>query len=188
MESGLSSRSRRFESRIFRSLTRHDAGILNRLTRQPAPWSQSSPTASPRTSMRRWCDNTAAGPEPENDGGCVSPTSSSRPTVPILRGSFEDKPVSHKWNLWSNIDAREGAQAVKRAGVRPVQIRHLPHRQRRHVMSRPSAVDRTIGKVLSPKPEIRTAINGIYSLCSVDKARWLVRWEPQSSWRDSESA
>jgi nucleoside-diphosphate-sugar epimerase len=29
--------------------------------------------------------------------------------------SFEDDPASRKWNLWSYIDARDGAQAVVRA-------------------------------------------------------------------------
>ena len=29
--------------------------------------------------------------------------------------SFEDDPASRKWNLWSYIDSRDGAQAVVRA-------------------------------------------------------------------------
>ena len=62
------------------------------------------------------------------------------PTLYAACSAFEDDPASRKWNLWSYIDARHGAQAVVRALAheRPgFDIFNManPHA----VMSRPSA-------------------------------------------------
>jgi hypothetical protein len=131
--------------------------------------------------MRRWRANNAAGPEPQNDGAALL----QRRRAVRLFPSFEDKPVSRKWNLWSYIDAPVGAQAVKRAlaydqcGFDIFLIANADT-----VMSRPST---ELMARFFPETEIRAAIKGTHSLCSIDNPG-LLRCEPQNSWRNSESA
>ena len=96
--------------------------------------------------------------------------------------SFENDPASRKWNLWSYIDARDGAQVVVRAleydkpGFDNFVIANADT-----VMSRPST---ELIAELFPGTEFRAPVEGTQSLCSIDKARRLLGWEPQHSWRD----
>ncbi len=100
--------------------------------------------------------------------------------------SFEDDPASRKWNLWSYIDSRDGAQAVVRAleydqpGFDNFIIANPDT-----VMSRPST---ELMAEFFPKTEIRSPIEGTSSLCSIEKARRLLGWEPRHTWRDHASA
>jgi len=100
--------------------------------------------------------------------------------------SFENDPVSRKWNLWSYIDARDGAQVVVRAleydksGFDNFVIANADS-----VMSRPSS---ELMAEFFPGTEFRAPVEGTQSLCSIDKARRLLGWEPQHSWRDHASA
>jgi nucleoside-diphosphate-sugar epimerase len=52
-------------------------------------------------------------------------------------------------------------------------------------MSRPST---ELMAEFFPGTEFRTPVDGTQSLCSIDKARRLLGWEPQHSWRDHASA
>ena len=53
------------------------------------------------------------------------------------------------------------------------------------VMSRPST---DLMTEYFPKTQIRTPLEGTQALCSTDKARRLLGWEPQHTWRDHLSA
>jgi nucleoside-diphosphate-sugar epimerase len=99
--------------------------------------------------------------------------------------SFEDDPSSRKWNLWSYIDARDGARAVVRAlrydkpGFDNFVIANADT-----VMSRPST---ELMAEFFPRTEFRSPVDGTQSLCSIEKARQILGWEPQHSWRDHHS-
>jgi len=100
--------------------------------------------------------------------------------------SFEDDPSSRKWNLWSYIDTRDGARAVVRAlryekpGFDNFVIANADT-----VMSRPST---ELMAEFFPRTEFRSPVDGTQSLCSIEKARQLLGWEPEHSWRDHHSA
>jgi nucleoside-diphosphate-sugar epimerase len=99
---------------------------------------------------------------------------------------FEDDPASRKWNLWSYIDARDGAQAVVRAlGYDKPGFDSFIIANPDTVMSRPST---ELMDEFFPGADFRAPVEGTQSLCSIDKARRLLGWEPQHSWRDHASA
>ena len=88
--------------------------------------------------------------------------------------AFEDDPASRKWNLWSYIDARDGAQAVVGALVhdRPgFDIFNVANPDT--VMSRPSA---DLMAEFFPDVEFRSPVNGTESLISTEKAHRLLGW------------
>jgi len=90
--------------------------------------------------------------------------------------------MSRKWNLWSYIDVRDGAQAVVRALAydRPG-FDNFVITNADTVMSRPSS---ELMAEFFPRTEFRRPIEGTQALCSIEKARRLLRWEPTHSWRD----
>jgi nucleoside-diphosphate-sugar epimerase len=96
--------------------------------------------------------------------------------------SFDADPMLRKWNLWGYIDARDGAQAIRRAldheatGV-DVFIISSPD----SVMSRPTA--ELAAEVFPGVPVIRDL--GVHdTLLSCDKARRVLGYQPAHSWRD----
>jgi len=98
--------------------------------------------------------------------------------------SWNDDPSIRKWNLWSYIDARDGAQAVRRA---------LDHQGRGMdafiianadtVMSRPN--DELVRAVFPDVP-IRRPLGEHDTLLSIDKARRVLGYEPTHGWRSME--
>ena len=99
--------------------------------------------------------------------------------------SFEEDPVSRKSNLWSYIDVRDGAQAVIRAlaydksGFDNFVIANADT-----VMSRPST---ELMAEFFPEVEFRGTVEGTESLINIEKARRVLGWAPQHSWRDGNS-
>ncbi len=96
--------------------------------------------------------------------------------------AFEDEPASRKWNLWSYIDARDGAQAVVGALVhdRPgFDIFNVANPDT--VMSRPSA---DLMAEFFPDVKFRIPFEGTQALCSIDKPRRVLNWQPQHTWRN----
>ena len=97
--------------------------------------------------------------------------------------SFDADPLARKWNLWGYIDARDGAQAARLAlehrgtGMEVFIIANADT-----VMSRRS-VD-LVAEVF-PGVEVRRALGDHETLLSIEKARRLLGYEPQHSWRDS---
>ncbi|MFG1867043.1 NAD-dependent epimerase/dehydratase family protein [Micromonospora arborensis] len=96
--------------------------------------------------------------------------------------SFDADPRLRRWNLWGYIDSRDGARAVERA---------LAHDQpgadvfiianADTVMTRSSA---SLMAEVYPGVEIRKELGEHETLLSIDKARRVLGYEPQHSWRD----
>jgi len=96
---------------------------------------------------------------------------------------FDADPEIRRWNLWSYIDARDGAQAVRRAlehqatGTEVFIIANADT-----VMSRPTA---ELAATVFPDVPVRKALGRNESLLSIDKARRVLGYEPAHSWRDA---
>ncbi|MGW8483004.1 NAD-dependent epimerase/dehydratase family protein [Microbacterium sp. NPDC055903] len=87
-----------------------------------------------------------------------------------------------KWNLWGYIDARDGAQAVQRAlEVAEPGFDRFIIAAADTVMSRPNA--ELIAEVFPGVPVTRE-IGPNETLLSIDKARRVLGFDPQHSWRD----
>lgn len=99
---------------------------------------------------------------------------------------FDADPGLRSWNLWGYIDARDGAQAVRRA---------LDHRatgmdvfiiaNADTVMSTSSA---DLMAQVYPGVEVRKDLGEHETLLSIDKARRVLGYEPEFSWRDEPAA
>jgi len=95
--------------------------------------------------------------------------------------SFDADPGLRKWNLWSYIDARDGAQAVRRAlehqatGMDVFIIANADT-----VMTRPNG--ELVAECL-PEVPVRRPFGPNETLLSIDKARRVLDYEPEHSWR-----
>ena len=95
--------------------------------------------------------------------------------------SFDADPRSRIWNLWGYIDARDGAQAVRRAlaydrpGVEVFVIANADT-----VMSRSSA---SLAAEYFPDVPVTKDLGEHETLLSIDKARRVLGYEPEHSWR-----
>lgn len=100
--------------------------------------------------------------------------------------SFDLDPRLRKWNLWAYIDARDAAQAVRRALEAPLkgaEVFIIANADT--VMSRPNA--ELMAEVFPgiPLPE---GMGPHQTLLSIEKARRLLGYEPQHSWREELAA
>jgi len=96
--------------------------------------------------------------------------------------SYDADARSRKWNLWGYIDARDGAQAIERAlEVAPPGFDRFIIAAADTVMSRPNA--ELIAEVFPGVP-LRGEFGDHDTLLSIDKARRLLGFDPQHSWRD----
>ncbi|WP_431795119.1 NAD-dependent epimerase/dehydratase family protein [Microbacterium enclense] len=95
---------------------------------------------------------------------------------------FDADARARKWNLWGYIDARDGAQAVQRALENaPAGFDTFIIAAADTVMTRPNA--ELVAEVY-PEVETRADLSGTETLLSIDKARRLLGYDPQHSWRD----
>lgn len=96
--------------------------------------------------------------------------------------SFDADPIARKWNLWGYIDARDGAQAVRKAleydapGADLFIIANADT-----VTSRSNA---SLVAEVFPRVETRRDLGEHDTLLSIAKARLLLGYEPQHSWRE----
>ena len=93
---------------------------------------------------------------------------------------FDADPRARKWNLWGYIDARDGAQAVRKAleyDVAGADVFIIANADT--VMSRSNA---SLVAEVFPGVEVRD-LGERDTLLSIDKARRLLGYEPQHSWR-----
>jgi nucleoside-diphosphate-sugar epimerase len=96
--------------------------------------------------------------------------------------SFEADPRARSWNLWGYIDARDGAQACRLALELDAAGREIfIIANADTVMSTPSA---DLAAQVYPDVEVRGEVRGTSTLLSIDKARRVLGYEPQFSWRD----
>ena len=96
--------------------------------------------------------------------------------------SFDADVLRRKWNLWGYIDARDGAQAVQRAleGA-PAGFDQFIIAAADTVMSRPNM--ELLDEVFPDVPTSRE-FGPNETLLSIDKARRVLGYDPQHSWRD----
>ncbi len=97
--------------------------------------------------------------------------------------AFDADPQLRRWNLWGYIDVRDAGQAVQKAletrgpGYETFIIANADT-----VMSRSSA---SLAAEVFPETPITKELGEHETLLSIDKARRLLGYEPQHSWRDS---
>ena len=96
--------------------------------------------------------------------------------------SFDADPKKRKWNLWGYIDARDGAQAVRKAieadfkGFEPFIIANADT-----VMSRSNV---SLMAEVFPGVETRPNMPATGTLLAIDKAKRMLDYNPQHSWRN----
>jgi nucleoside-diphosphate-sugar epimerase len=96
--------------------------------------------------------------------------------------AFDSDPRQRKWNLWGYIDARDGAQAVRKAveadfkGFEAFIIANADT-----VMSRANA---SLMAEVFPGVETRPGMSATGTLLSIEKAKRMLDYNPQHSWRD----
>ncbi|WP_394686129.1 NAD-dependent epimerase/dehydratase family protein [uncultured Microbacterium sp.] len=96
---------------------------------------------------------------------------------------FDDDARTRKWNLWGYIDARDGAQAVERAlETAPPGFDTFIIAAADTVMTRPNA--ELVAEVF-PGVATHGDLGENTTLLSIDKARRLLGFDPQHSWRDA---
>ncbi len=96
--------------------------------------------------------------------------------------SFDADPMSRKWNLWAYIDGRDGAQAVERA-----LDRETPGFDRFVIASPDTVMGRASADLVAevfPGVEVRGDLGEHETLLSIDKARRVLGYAPEHSWRD----
>jgi len=95
--------------------------------------------------------------------------------------SFDADARERKWNLWGYIDGRDGAQAVARAlekGTPGFQAFIVANADT--VMSRSSA---SLAAEVFPNVKVTKELGEHETLLSIDKARRLLGFEPEHTWR-----
>ena len=94
---------------------------------------------------------------------------------------FDQDPARRKWNLWSYIDARDGAQAVRKALEAPLTGAEV------FIIASPDTVlSRPITELVAefyPGVPWHRELGPHESAFSIDKARRLLGYDPQHSWR-----
>jgi nucleoside-diphosphate-sugar epimerase len=96
--------------------------------------------------------------------------------------SFDADPRLRSWNLWSYIDRRDGAQAVRKAlehESRGLEIFIIANADT--VMTRPTA---ELASELFPEVPFKKEVGINETLLSIDKARRVLGYEPEHTWRD----
>lgn len=95
--------------------------------------------------------------------------------------SFDSDARERKWNLWGYIDGRDGAQAVARAlengkpGFEAFIVANADT-----VMSRSSA---SLAAEVFPNVKVTKELGEHETMLSIDKARRLLGFEPEHTWR-----
>lgn len=95
---------------------------------------------------------------------------------------FQDYAALRKWNLWGYIDARDGAHAIRLALESD-----LTGCEIFVIANADTVMERSNTDLLAecfPDVEVRGDIGPNDTLLSIDKARRLLGYQPQHSWRD----
>jgi nucleoside-diphosphate-sugar epimerase len=97
--------------------------------------------------------------------------------------SFDHDAKLRKWNLWGYIDARDGAQAILKAlEWETTGFDRFIIAAADTVMSRPNS---ELVAELFPDVPITRELSANETLLSIDKARRVLGYDPQFSWRDN---
>lgn len=95
--------------------------------------------------------------------------------------TFWDDPTKRKWNLWGYVDARDVAQACRlglQADINSAEVFIIAAADT--VMNRPS---RELLAEVFPNVPLHKEIGDFETLLSIDKARRMLGYNPQYSWR-----
>lgn len=96
--------------------------------------------------------------------------------------AFDADATARRWNLWGYIDARDGAQAIERAlAYEPPGFDRFIIANADTVMSRSSA---SLVVEQFPHVPVTKELGEHETLLSIDKARRVLGYEPEYSWRD----
>ncbi|WP_138759198.1 NAD-dependent epimerase/dehydratase family protein [Modestobacter altitudinis] len=99
---------------------------------------------------------------------------------------FDADPALRRWNLWGYIDARDGAQAVR------LGLEHTaPGADVFIVANADTVMSRSNAELLAaefPGVPVTRELGPNETLLSIDKARRVLGFEPQHSWRDEVGA
>jgi nucleoside-diphosphate-sugar epimerase len=99
--------------------------------------------------------------------------------------SFDSDAFTRKWNLWAYIDARDGAQAIRKAlEWETTGFDRFIIAAADTVMTRPNS--ELIAEVF-PGVDVVKDVADNETLLSIDKARRVLGYDPQHSWRDPAS-
>jgi nucleoside-diphosphate-sugar epimerase len=94
---------------------------------------------------------------------------------------YDADPNLRKWNLWAYIDARDGAQAIRKAlAYQPRGCDVFIIAAADTVMSRPN---NELTAEIFPDVEVRGDVGEHATLLAIAKARRVLGFEPQYSWR-----
>lgn len=98
--------------------------------------------------------------------------------------SWQEDEQLREWNLWGYIDARDCAQAVRRAlHADFVGADHFIVANADTVMERQSA---ELMQQVYPGVPLRKTLEGTETLLSIDKARRILGFAPEYSWRNAQ--
>ncbi len=95
---------------------------------------------------------------------------------------FQSDPRKRKWNLWGYVDARDVAQSCRlalEADITGAEVFIIAAADT--VMDRPN---RELMAEVFPDVQLREGVGDFETLLSIDKARQLLGYAPQHSWRD----
>ena len=99
--------------------------------------------------------------------------------------TWQDSPHFREWNLWGYIDARDCAQAVRKALlVDLVGADHFIIANADSVMHRPSA---DLMAEVFPGVPLRGKVEATQTLLSIEKARRVLGYEPEYSWHQAKA-
>lgn len=94
---------------------------------------------------------------------------------------FDADPAARKWNLWGYVDGRDAAQAVRRS------LEHAETGFDRFIVAAADTAmtrdNRELVAEVFPDVPVHGDIAGNGTLLSIDKARRVLGYEPEHSWR-----
>lgn len=96
--------------------------------------------------------------------------------------AFQGDASLRRWNLWGYIDGRDGAQAVRRALTAPVQGAEVCIVANADTVMRRSSADLLSEEF--PDVPVRGDLSEHQTLLSIDRARDLLGYAPEHSWRE----
>ncbi|HEY8913887.1 NAD(P)-dependent oxidoreductase [Lacisediminihabitans sp.] len=100
--------------------------------------------------------------------------------------SYDKDARLRSWNLWGYIDARDGAQAVERA-----LLRNVPGFEAFIIAASDTTMSRSSASLASevfPNVTVTKELGETETMLSIDKARRLLGFEPEHSWRNHAQA